>query len=81
MDRSGALDLIRRALDASGAATDGSITEDTDLIGEGIVDSLDAMVFLFELEKSAGSKLTAIDEDYEDFRVGALIDAVLHESD
>jgi hypothetical protein len=35
------------------------------------------MTFLFELENDLGSKLEAIDETYDDFRVGALVDIVV----
>lgn len=49
-----------------------SVTEDTDLLTEGVLDSLDVMNFLFELEQRLGRKLTAIDETYNDFRVRSL---------
>jgi len=47
---------------------------DTQLIDDGILDSLDAMAFLFEFETRLGSKLDAIDEDFDDFRVGRLVE-------
>lgn len=55
---------------------EGEITEQTDLVGEEILDSLDSMNFLFELEKRLGHKIEGIDEDYDDFRVSAVIDLI-----
>lgn len=49
------------------------VTEETDLLTGGILDSLDVMNFLFEIEQRLGKKLTAIDETYNDFRVRSLI--------
>lgn len=49
-----------------------SVTEDTDLLTDGVLDSLDVMNFLFEIEQRLGRKLTAIDETYNDFRVRSL---------
>ena len=42
-----------------------------------MLDSLDSMTFLFELENDLGMKLEAIDETYEDFRVGSIVDIVV----
>lgn len=52
---------------------------ETDLVGEEIVDSLDSMNFLFELETALGYPLSKIDESFDDFRVGTLIDLILSE--
>ncbi len=78
MERSQAISTIGAALVSSGAIDDaGSIAEDDDLIGDGIIDSLDAMMFLFELEKALGKKIGTIDESYEDFTVRGLADAII----
>ena len=78
MERSQAISTVGAALVSSGAIDDaGSITEDDDLIGDGIIDSLDAMMFLFELEKALGHKISTIDESYEDFTVRGLADAII----
>jgi len=77
MTREEALAAITKALTETVGNVDGDITEATDLVGDGMLDSLDSMTFLFELENGLGTKLSAIDETYEDFRVGALVDIVV----
>ena len=46
---------------------------ETNLLEDGILDSLDAMTFLFNLEKSVNSKITEIDEDFDDFSISSLV--------
>jgi acyl carrier protein len=75
--REEALGAIQKALVATVGEAKGDITEDTDLVGDGLLDSLDSMTFLFELENDLGRKLEAIDESYDDFRVGAIVDIVV----
>ena len=77
MTREEALAAITKALTETVGSVDGEVTEDTDLVADGMLDSLDSMTFLFELENGLGAKLEAIDETYEDFRVGALVDIVV----
>lgn len=77
MTREDALAAIRKALTATVGDVEGEITEDTNLVEDGMLDSLDSMTFLFELENDLGHKLEAIDETYDDFRVGALVDIVV----
>lgn len=77
MTREDALAAIRKALTATVGDVEGEITEDTNLVEDGMLDSLDSMTFLFELENDLGRKLEAIDETYDDFRVGALVDIVV----
>jgi acyl carrier protein len=77
MTREEALAAITKALTETVGSVDGDVTEDTDLVADGMLDSLDSMTFLFELENGLGTKLEAIDETYEDFRVGALVDIVV----
>jgi acyl carrier protein len=82
MDRSEAVSAIHQALVNSGSIEEATeLTADLDLIGDGIIDSLDAMMFLFELEKVLGHKVPTIDEAYDDFTVGALADAVVSDAD
>ena len=70
MDSNEALNLIKKALHATNADfSEESINLDTDLIFEGILDSLDAMSFLFELEGIIDKKIVEIDEDFDDFKV------------
>jgi acyl carrier protein len=68
-----AYQLIVGALTKVAPSKASKVTEDTDLLAGGILDSLDVMNFLFELEQRLGKKLTAIDETYNDFRVQSLI--------
>jgi len=77
MTREEALAAITKALTATVGSVDGEVTEDTNLVEDGLLDSLDSMTFLFELENDLNTKLEAIDETYEDFRVGAIVDIVV----
>ena len=77
MTREEALAAITKALTATVGSVDGDVTEDTNLVEDGMLDSLDSMTFLFELENDLDTKLDAIDETYEDFRVGAIVDIVV----
>ncbi len=77
MTREEALTAITKALTTTVGDVDGTIGEDTNLVEEGMLDSLDSMTFLFELENDLGLKLEAIDETYEDFRVGSIVDIVV----
>jgi len=77
MTREEALMAITKALKTTVGDVDGTIGEDTNLVEEGMLDSLDSMTFLFELENDLGLKLETIDETYEDFRVGSIVDIVV----
>ena len=77
MTREEALAAITKALTATVGSVDGDVTEETNLVDDGLLDSLDSMTFLFELENDLGLKLEAIDETYEDFRVGSIVDIVV----
>ena len=77
MTREEALAAITKALSATVGSVDGDVTEATNLVEDGLLDSLDSMTFLFELENDLGTKLEAIDETYDDFRVGAIVDIVV----
>jgi acyl carrier protein len=50
------------------------LTMDTHLVGDGVLDSLDVMSFLFEFEQQLGCKLDAIDEKFDDFRISRLVE-------
>jgi acyl carrier protein len=81
MNRAEATTLIGQALQNLGALDDaGGLTDELDLIGEGVIDSLDAMMFLFELEKIVGHRITTIDETYTDFTVGGLATALVDDA-
>ena len=77
MTREEALAAITKALIATVGSVDGDVTEETNLVDDGLLDSLDSMTFLFELENDLNTKLDAIDETYEDFRVGSIVDIVV----
>ncbi len=77
MTREEALAAVTKALTTTVGDVTGAITEDTNLVDDGMLDSLDSMTFLFELENDLGIKLQAIDETYEDFRVGSIVDIVV----
>ena len=74
MSPEAAFDLIKQALDAASPGKSASLTMGSDLVKDGIVDSLDSMNFLFELEGLTGKKLDKIDETFDDFRVTRLVE-------
>ncbi len=80
MTRDESLEHVRSAIRETVADLTNDITESTDLVAEGILDSLDQMNFLFQLEKRLDTKLASIDEDYQDFRVSSLVDIVMHDA-
>ena len=74
MNATESVSLIKKALiSAEVDIEDYSLNEDTDLIEEGILDSLDAMTFLFHLEKEVNEKISEIDDECDDFTIATLI--------
>ena len=74
MEKSKAIKLIKHALELSEVdIQDLDLEIDIDLFEEGILDSLDAMTFLFNLEKLVNKKIIEIDEDFEDFNISSLV--------
>ena len=74
MNATESVSLIKKALiSAEVDIEDYSLNEDTDLIEEGILDSLDAMTFLFHLEKEVNEKISEIDDEFDDFKIATLI--------
>jgi len=55
---------------------DGLISLDSDLIKDKILDSLEAINFLFELENNFSEIIVEIDDDYNDFSVKSLINLI-----
>lgn len=74
MTRNEALSMIKQALEKTTPGISAGVGEDTHLTGDKILDSLEIMNFLFELEQLNGSRLEAIDETFDDFRVSRLIE-------
>lgn len=68
-----ALEVLKESLAKVVDCDFSAVTGETDLIEDGIIDSLDSMSLLFEIEKSIGSKMPEISSDYEDFRVQELV--------
>lgn len=77
MTRDLAIEHIRAALAEVLSKNVGPLDEQTHLVTGGVVDSLDLMNFLLQLETRIGKRLTAIDENFSDFRVGTLADLVV----
>ncbi len=78
MDRETAFETIRTAV-ATAKGAPAEITPETDLVGEEILDSLDAMVFLMEIETATGLTFPE-DADLVElgaYRVPALIDMLV----
>jgi acyl carrier protein len=78
MTRDQALYAIVAALKEVDAPVDETLSENTDLIQSGLLDSLDSMNFLFELEKSLNCKISEIDETFDDFKVGTIVDVLVN---
>jgi acyl carrier protein len=77
MTKDQALGLISAALCKTVNKDSVTIDEKTDLLRDGIIDSLDSMVFLMELSAKIGKEVS--DEDAnnpEFFSVGRLVDFV-----
>lgn len=76
MNREEALKLVLNAYQKATKSEPEGISEQTDLIEEGLIDSLDSMTVLFEIEDALGAKLS-VDEDYDDYKVSSLVDLVM----
>ncbi len=74
MSQEAALERIQRAVDVVVPGKGAAITLSTDLVGENVLDSLDLMNFLFELEQDLGARIPGISDEYEDYRVSALVE-------
>ncbi len=68
-----AFEKIKSALDMTTPGLSEKVTQETDLIKDDILDSLDLMNFMFELEELHGSKLEQVTETFDDYRVTTLI--------
>ena len=74
MNSTESFDLIKKALIAAEVDISNlSLDEDTDLIKEGILDSLDAMTFLFHLEKEVNQKIKEIDDEFDNFQISNFV--------
>jgi len=76
MTRLEALEIVMASIEKATKQKPEGITEMTDLIDDGIIDSLDSMTILFEMEDISGKKLN-IDDEYNDYKVSSLVDLVL----
>ena len=75
MDQQQALISIKKALNSTQAEySENELNLDTNLIDEGILDSLDAMSFLFELESVIDKKITEIDEEFDNFTISKFVE-------
>ncbi len=74
MNSTESFDLIKKSLIAAEVDISNlSLDEDTDLIKEGILDSLDAMTFLFHLEKEVNQKIKEIDDEFDNFQISNFV--------
>lgn len=69
-----AIEMIVKALEKTAPGLSKGVGRETHLLKDGVIDSLESMNFLFELEQMNGHRLTAIDENFDDFRVARLIE-------
>lgn len=79
MTRDQAKEFIRASLAEVLSKNLGDLDDNTHLVTDGVVDSLDLMNFLLHLETRIGTKLKSVDESFTDFRVGTLADLVVSE--
>ena len=74
MNSTESFDLIKKSLiSAEVDISNLSLDEDTDLLKEGILDSLEAMTFLFHLEKQVNQKIKEIDDEFDNFQISNFI--------
>ena len=76
MNKEESLELIKECIESVSPGSSEEVTTDTNLIEDGILDSLDAMSFIFEIEKKIGTKLSSITEQDIDLLVSSLIDEI-----
>ena len=77
MNEQDALNLIKQALDKVDAGISEKVSAKSNLVEDEILDSLDAMNFLFELNEVAGKDFPEIDDSYDDYRVSTLIEIII----
>ena len=73
MTEDDALKMVKAALEIAAKGSSESVTMDTHLSDENILDSLDMMTFLFELENLNGKSIEGIDESFDDYRVKTIV--------
>ncbi len=77
MERGEYLQVIRTAL-SKAVNRDYEISEDTHLVDEELLDSLDSAVFLLEVERATGKKLPEADVETKNlFQVRNLVDYLM----
>lgn len=75
MNRENAAEIIRAALLKATGQSDLEYGDETHLVGSELLDSLDASVFLLELEKASGKQITDQDVEIHDlYHVSKLTD-------
>lgn len=77
MTEAGALEMIKSAVHEVKPGAGEQLTLESDLVKDGILDSLDIMAFLFELETMRGAKFVEINEAYADFRVSTIVQMLM----
>lgn len=73
MTEAEALDMIRAAIEIVSPGTGETISIETDLQNDDILDSLDRMNFLFELEQLHHAKIEQITDTFDDYRISTLV--------
>jgi acyl carrier protein len=76
MNRDDAYNLVLAAYKKATKNDTENLSEQTDLIEEGIIDSLDTMTILFEIDDAVDGKL-GVGDDYNGFKISQLVDLVL----
>jgi hypothetical protein len=77
MNQEEAFSIIKSALIKTKGHSSFSISLDIHLINDGIIDSLDSMVFVHHLETILGESIEEIDEEFSNFQVGYIIAILL----
>lgn len=76
MNRLEAFQLVLTSLKKAANIEADGLSETTDLIKEGLIDSLDSMTLLFEVESTIGNRLE-IDDEIDDFKISTMIDLII----
>ena len=75
MDKLTSFEAVKKALrSAEIEFSEETINYETNLIDDGILDSLDAMSFLFELETIIGKRIKEIDDEFTDFKINSFLE-------
>lgn len=80
MDKTEALTLISDCVALVNPSAAEQVTEQSNLVDDGILDSLDAMTFVFNIEKRLGRKLNSVSNENSAFSVTHILSEITEHS-